>query len=275
MSEIKELIKSNGIAIIPSFISPDEAVLIKNEAQFIFTQQIKLKGIHDGNFGSEKEYEQSVFKLFNEHYDSFIGAAKMAQHITGMYQFAFSEKTLELLKKAGMEYPFAATRPILNFNSKHTSKMEGHYKTPPHQDWRSMQGSLNSLVLWITLTDLPMSLGPVDFIPSSHKWGLLETQEDSWFRHIEDDRLTEDKWTTSTLKAGDAVLFSQFLVHRSGDNVTDNIRWSMQMRYNDALDKSFIERHYPHPFTAYKADQIIVTPGFPTPELLNDYYESI
>lgn len=275
MSIIKQQIKDNGIAIIPGFISSAEASSIKAEAQFIFTQQIKQKGIHDGNFTNDTEYEQSLFKLFNLHYDAFIGAAKMAQHITAMYRFAFSEKVFSLLLDAGMQYPFAATRPILNFNSRHTSKMEGHYKTPPHQDWRSMQGSLNSVVLWITLTDLPMPLGPVDFIPGSHKWGLLETEEDSWFRHIDDERLTEDKWTTSELKAGDAVLFSQFLVHRSGNNVTDNIRWSMQMRYNDALEKTFMERLYPHPFTAYKADQGIVTPGFPTAGQVQNYYDSL
>jgi hypothetical protein len=62
MNNYRELLKNNGIVIIPSFINSNEADLIKKEAQFIFTQQIKLKGIHDGNFSNDSDYEKSEYK---------------------------------------------------------------------------------------------------------------------------------------------------------------------------------------------------------------------
>jgi len=65
--------------------------------------------------------------------------------------------------------------------------------------------------------------------------------------------------------------FSTLLVHRSGNNVTESIRWSCHFRYNNLLDKSFIQRGYPHPFT-YKPQRDLITASFPTAAEVNDIF---
>jgi len=51
------------------------------------------------------------------------------------------------------------------------------------------------------------------------------------------------------MEFGDMLLFSSFMVHRSGENVTDNIRWTVSFRYDDAFGNDYIKRKYPSPFT--------------------------
>ena len=74
------------------------------------------------------------------------------------------------------------------------------------------------------------------------------------------------------VKQGDALFFSSFLVHRSGDNVTDAIRWSCHFRYNDLAENTFIERKYPNPYT-YAPQQELITENFPNIEYLTNYFQ--
>jgi phytanoyl-CoA hydroxylase len=68
-------------------------------------------------------------------------------------------------------------------------------------------------------------------------------------------------------------IFNSFLVHKSGNNITNDIRWSCHMRYNDLEDKSFKDRGYPNPYI-YKPIDEYMTPEFNTKKVINDYFEN-
>jgi hypothetical protein len=46
------------------------------------------------------------------------------------------------------------------------------------------------------------------------------------------------------MKLGEALVFSQFMVHRSGENRSDNIRFSLQLRINDLDDDEWAKRKF-------------------------------
>ena len=50
------------------------------------------------------------------------------------------------------------------------------------------------------------------------------------------------------MKLQDIVFFDSKLIHGSGNNISSLIRWSCQYRYNDLLDRTFIDKGYPHPY---------------------------
>ena len=54
--------------------------------------------------------------------------------------------------------------------------------------------------------------------------------------------------STVTLNKGDILIFSSFLVHKSGELTNDEIRWSCHFRYNNLNEVDFIERGYPSPY---------------------------
>ena len=52
------------------------------------------------------------------------------------------------------------------------------------------------------------------------------------------------KFTDVPLNFGEAVVFSQFLVHKSGYNLSDTVRFSVQLRLTDLAQKEYAKRGY-------------------------------
>ena len=132
-----------------------------------------------------------------------------------------------------------------------------------------MQGSLNAAVIWVPLVDISLELGALEIVPGSHLLGLQESREDEWYRRINGP--SDEEYRSVQVQAGDALFFSAFLVHRSGDNVTDSIRWSCHFRYNDLEEPTFVSRKYPNPYT-YKPQQELVTSDFPSAKQLGAFF---
>ena len=131
------------------------------------------------------------------------------------------------------------------------------------------QGSINSIVAWIPLIDINQDLGSIKIIPGTHKEGLLSSKKQENFGLVSGYK--EADFISFDMKQGDVILFNSFLVHKSGDNITDNIRWSCHLRYNDLSENSFIRRGYPHAYI-YKPISQYLTPNFDTKKEINDYF---
>jgi phytanoyl-CoA hydroxylase len=268
---IKEEYLTNGLVVLKDFFSISDIDAIRNEAKHIFSIQLKKHNISLGT-ESESDFEQALYKLFNINYNAFLGAARATQQMIGLFSLTCSENIKQVLNSIGLLNPVICVKPIIYFNSKNLAKIEGHYKTPAHQDWRSMQGSLNSVVIWVPLVDMSKEIGAVEFIPGSHLHGLLDSEADEWYRHIESKNLNECDYIAPNVKKGDAVVFSAFTVHRSGNNVTEHIRWSMHVRYNDLSEATYIDRNFVHPYQVYKPDSQLVTPHFPTEAIIKNTF---
>jgi len=133
---------------------------------------------------------------------------------------------------------------------------EERFLTPIHQDFPYIQGSLNGITIWLPLFDTPVELGPPEWIAGSHRWGVLKVREfnleqvnSSGAKSFELARqpeiARESTFTTAAVAAGEALLFSTLLVHRSSVNATGLARVNIQIRFDDALAPESIERNYP------------------------------
>ena len=267
----REFYNTNGYCLKNDFLDREIIDKIRNEAKELFAIQIRNKGIELNSLG-DKDFEPALYELFRTDFNSFIGGAKLCQHTFSMHQLAVSEGLMDNLQHIGLEHPVVCVKPLMFFNSPHISKIEGHYKTPAHQDWRSMQGSLNSIVIWIPLIDVDRDLGTLEIVPGSHLRGLFDSVEDDWFRNIPESEIPESEYVSVDVKKGDVLFFSSFLVHRSGNNTSQNVRWSMHFRYNDANERNFIDRKFPHPYKVYHPEKDLVTPNFPTKQDLKEAY---
>lgn len=133
-----------------------------------------------------------------------------------------------------------------------------------------MQGSLDSIVVWVPLADVDVKLGALEVVPGSHKLGLMTSEVVNSFGKV--DRFNDNDFVSVEATQGDVLFFSSFLVHRSGVNVTDSIRWSCHFRYNNLAEQTFIERGYPHAYI-YKPQEELITAGFPSEELLGNFFD--
>ena len=255
--------QQNGFIHCRNFFAREEVEQIRNDAKQVFIRQMLQHGILTSAQPDEREFEAAMKTYFQRDLPGFINCGKTCQHLISLHRLSLHERLVQQVQSLGVDVPVICTRPVIYFNSRHLAQSEVYYRTPPHQDWRSMQGSLNSMVIWIPLVDVDEALGALEIVPGSHVWGLLPSEQDEWYRKVAGG--DDFKYEVVNVKAGDALFFSAFLLHRSGNNVTDAIRWSCHFRYNDLSEESFIARRYPHPYV-YKAQQELITENFPTSE---------
>jgi phytanoyl-CoA hydroxylase len=269
MDNLRESFQGQGFARLNEFFSRQDVERVRTDAKSVFLNQMASHGFVGHADVDEREFERGMTRYFSEDPDGFINCGKTCQHLISLHRLSLREEIVKQLIALGVKGPNICTRPVLYFNSRHLAKSEVYYKSPPHQDWRSMQGSLNAMVVWVPLADVPRELGALEIIPGSHIWGLQDSHEDEWYRRIEG--LRDEQYQSIEINAGDVLFFSAFLVHRSGNNVTDSIRWSCHFRYNDLEEPTFISRKYPNPYI-YKPQQELVTKDFPSIEELEKVF---
>jgi hypothetical protein len=269
MDNLRDAFQEKGFVRLDGFFTKEDVEAVRQDAKWVFLKQMISRGFVTRREPDEREFESAMGRFFAEDMQGFINCGKTCQHLISLHRLSLRENIVRQLAELGVRRPNICTRPVLYFNSRHLAKSEAYYKSPPHQDWRSMQGSLNAIVIWVPLAEVHKELGALEIIPGSHLWGLLESHEDEWYRRIEG--LGDEQYQSIEVNAGDVLFFSSFVVHRSGNNVTDSIRWSCHFRYNDLEEPTFISRKYPNPYL-YAPQQDLVTKDFPRVEELQKLY---
>jgi hypothetical protein len=233
-----EHIKNDGYFIYRNFFDKDYVENLRKSAESIFKIQFD-------RFGYSGTFQENMIRLFDENQDIFINCGKIIQQgLLELYKLPLENKLVDELKSLGLEFPVMCTRPVMFFNHPKLAKQITYYKTPPHQDWPSMESSLDSLVVWVPLVDVNKENGSLIIYPESHKNGILPFTTNNGFAEVKTDgiRIQPD------VNMGDIVIFSTLLVHESGDIVNDSIRWSCHFRFTNMLDSDYINRGFPNPY---------------------------
>ena len=106
---------------------------------------------------------------------------------------------------------------------------------PWHQDsdyYGEQTEPLHILSIWMPLVDVDETNGCMQFIPGSHKWGLLPTVRQGHHLVPSEDVEARGRVETLPMAAGDAVAFRNLTFHRSLMNNSDGVRWSIDLRYS-------------------------------------------
>ncbi|TDB68935.1 phytanoyl-CoA dioxygenase family protein [Arundinibacter roseus] len=271
MATLKEEFNQNGFLLLRNYLDKEAVAGIYREAREIFAVQIQRATGRTVDIEDRDAFENAMFDFFEKDFTAFVNTGKTVQHAISLHRFALDEKIISLLKEVGIEKPVIGARPAMQFNSRFLSKDGSkHWKLDAHQDWRTGQGSLDSTVIWFPMVDAAAEIGALQVIPGSHTTGLLESSTSGYQGGIT-AALREDEFVQTEFQVGDVLIFSAFLVHQSGNNITRNIRWSVQLRYNNLAEPTFIERGYPMAYI-YKPESELITPGFPTAQQLRDLY---
>ena len=240
IEEIKGSLEREGLTVIHNFFQPEQIEKLRRSAESVFEQQSTYR-----NFNGS--FLEKMIRLFNEDRPVFINCGKIIQQgLLELYKLAFCDELTDLVKSLGIINPLVCTRPVLFFNHPELAEKELYYKTPLHQDWPSMQASLNSLVIWVPLVDITEENGGVIFYPGSHKNGALFFERKGGFAGVDKP---DTAGVQPKLNIGDIVVFSTFLVHKSGQIKDNSIRWSCHFRYTDLNETDFIKRGFPSPYT--------------------------
>jgi ectoine hydroxylase-related dioxygenase (phytanoyl-CoA dioxygenase family) len=123
------------------------------------------------------------------------------------------------------------------------------FETEPHQDYRYVQGSVDTLTVWIPLHDVDEQNAPLRFLPGSHHKGLWQSHQSSENKlpQIVDISPHDHRWVTVPANLGDVIIFHSLTVHAALPNCTQNNRFSIDVRYqrlNDYISHSALLAPY-------------------------------
>lgn len=124
-----------------------------------------------------------------------------------------------------------------------------------HQDTVYLLGSTNALTLWVPLQDVDLQHGTIQVIPGSHKQGIYPFRKISdklvapyvplLQRDISLDYAVTQAPQTIEARRGDLVVFKQMLLHRSTPNLSQQVRWTAQLRVTDLGEAEHRRQGYP------------------------------
>jgi ectoine hydroxylase-related dioxygenase (phytanoyl-CoA dioxygenase family) len=118
------------------------------------------------------------------------------------------------------------------------AKLPHHPATvvPWHQDLGYLQPEADATAMvnfWIPLVDAPMETGALQVIPGSHRWGLLPHATIDGYLGIPEPSLPPHRAVDCPVSLGGVLLLQHKTIHRSLPNLSDRVRWSLDLRYSD------------------------------------------
>jgi ectoine hydroxylase-related dioxygenase (phytanoyl-CoA dioxygenase family) len=238
---------------------------INAEMLELFHIQLRRLGLPISDTGDFREdFHADALALLRADVPAYISTARMTQMFPSVHRLMISEPVMQIARRLGIGFPVISTRVSNHIISDLLKIPGGYHKSPPHQDWRSIQGSLDSIVLWAPTTPVTEQSHPLEVVPRSHLFGLCPTVDHIQTPAVEDPRIREEDYVPLAMQPGDIVAFSTFLVHRTGEQGDGRVRVAYSGRFNNAAEPTFVEHGYPTPYKyAYQTDLIV--PDFPKP----------
>lgn len=125
---------------------------------------------------------------------------------------------------------------------------ETQFQAPWHQEFPAQLRSLDGLIYWSPLRKVTIELGPVEICTGSHLEGIVPVFSDSiksgkkgaYALRLQNEINIIEKYhkTAPLTEPGDLVLMDWLVLHRSGTNISQDSRWTMQMRYFNFVEET-------------------------------------
>jgi hypothetical protein len=142
------------------------------------------------------------------------------------------------------------------------------YGTPPHQDYVSVQGSADTLTVWIPLDDRDGDCASIRLLPVGAEPRLKPLEwADGISAQVAVDPLC-DQWLQPSVRVGDAVVYHGLTVHELRPNLDDSYRIACELRFQPLSDPVCGASLKPHHFPRIP-DWPALTSGWRCPRLID------
>jgi hypothetical protein len=260
MTVWQDELRRDGFTVARGLLPPDVAPAARQSVLRSVAHQLSVLGLEP------PEELHTALKMLHgadlDRYKRMMGALWRKADIAGIMHHP--EVTGFLRSAFGWNDMFLPGGDVLLLMADDLKIPGGYFGLGAHQDFPSVQGSLDGLVVWIPLTDVDSNSFPLEVLPGSHRRGLVtevEHTRNGW--QIPASGFAEEDFLPVEVKAGDVVFMSYFTVHRSGLR-GNRLRIALSTRYDNGDEATYVARTYP---TAYQRsvhrDQYL--PDFPQP----------
>jgi len=224
---------------------------------------------------SNKHSDKDVFKRLAALEKDFKGSSVLIHH-KGILKPALanlwgSDKLLDMVEKwVGKDI---AGHPVWNIRSKTPQTVR--MTVPWHQDTAYLKEGTDETAqpaAWIPFLDVDKNNGCMQVVKAGHKIGKvfdhkLEKKsgvKDSWYLYIEDKNIPQEDVITCEMKVGSVLFLHQLTPHRSLENYSENVRWSIDLRFQNPKDETGFHTGLVDPIIMRKADDPSYRPDWET-----------
>jgi phytanoyl-CoA hydroxylase len=257
--------RRDGFAVVHGLIGTADLDLLVADIGGVFARRSRSLGLETADPVDQRSLSALLSRLFEHDREAYLATARQTQHLASVHRLGLAPEMMRIVMELGLTVPALSTRPVIHYMADQLKIEGGYHKTPMHQDWRSVQGSLDGITIWLPLFDVGAGDYPLEVVRGSHRGGLLQSVDDPFGHRIVDGQVDDRSFVPVPVRRGDVIFFSGFLVHRTGSLGGAMVRTALSYRYNNAAEPSFVARNYPSPYV-YRPDMRLLQNDFPTPD---------
>jgi hypothetical protein len=257
--------KSDGYLIAKGLLPRAQVLQVQADMRQLVQQQLRLRKLTPSADSGPLAWHGDLQALFHADRSAYIATLTLCAKLTSLWDLYLDRRVRELVSALGIAFPVFQTTPVLHLMSHALKIPNGYHGIGVHQDWPTLQGSLDTITLWIPFVDVDRNLFPLEVIPASHRRGLYPFTRTDHIFEVTQESYDSNNFVPLEARCGDVVFMSSFTLHRSGTQGDDRLRVATSFRYENAAEREFIARGYPF---AQKRSVIpaLITSAFPTPE---------
>jgi len=265
--------KDKGYFLVKGLMPLDECNEVLSDIHSIVNFQLKrfIPNLSNEYLGNQNSLAKEMELLLKFDVNAYIAFARRSAKLVKLHRYLSHENIISLLNDLNFELPTIVTEPVLHINSDRLIIPNGYAGFDTHQDWPSIQGSLDCVVLWAPLVNVSLSNFPLKVIPGSHKKGLYPGEVCDNILKIDPALYDTSKYKAIEARAGDVVLMSSWTLHQTGIKDSKGFRLACSTRYDNSAEQTFVERYYP---CAYQrtVNREMITPNFPAVNQIENQY---
>jgi ectoine hydroxylase-related dioxygenase (phytanoyl-CoA dioxygenase family) len=246
-SRLTEQLDEQGYVILRGLVEPQVVAEARADIGGL-VDELAAGLIREGQVQSsfsEEPFETRIYQLYRNCLDRAPQSFRRELHLPGIFGYFFHPGLLGLVESVlGGEirlYPNYTVRPKLPDweGTRIWWHQDGGYTHFVHTDDSVREDAveeLRMLNVWSPLVPAREENGCMQFVPGSHKLGVVPHVSRRYYLEIVDPRYTPlfEKAVSIELNPGDVALFSNLLFHQGLPNRSPTVRWNLDWRYQDA-----------------------------------------
>ena len=257
MEKNKKILKfynKNGFYIFKNFYNKSLVEKIKKEIFYISSKLYKEKTNQKIIKYNSKKFDYYVLKSKKERLNDVNSAIyNTCKKLPSFFKIISHNQTYNICKFLMGSKNIG----ILNhgFGIRIDFPRDNFWKARLHQDYTSQLGSPNGIVIYSAFDSVSKKQGPVILYKGSHNPGIFKTLTnykkvkqkktyDPYYIDIKKYELKRFKKFHLVLRERDMALFDFRMLHESGNNFSNKIRWSAIHRIFDLSHKDAIKNFF-------------------------------
>lgn len=234
-----EQFHEEGFVVVPDMVTEQDIAPVQRALEQAVEQRAQLL-MSDGRItdpAEDEPFDRRMAELWRQSHDATGKFDLVDLGLDELLQFMACDNLLDGIES--IVGPEITLNPIQHLRAKVPAASDQDRagglagNVPWHQDigvmWEEADDS-NVVTCWMPLIDATQQTGCMAILPGVHKRGFLEHEAEGGTR-IKPELIADAQPVVAECPRGGAVLMTRYTPHMGLDNVSDRVRWTLDLRY--------------------------------------------